>query len=329
MTTPLLTTRSQVSLVSSVRGVVARGAAVTARLRDAGWRQTRIRLFDLEFDAEIADVRQRLERARMRKHHHDLVNAFTAVEGAALIMTRETLTAADRSMLNSLLGSGLTRLRELLVAGVGENHVALGDLAMSLAQDPGWCGRVKVDVGPDMAVTGSPGEIGEAVRQLLIFAVGRDPSSPVEVHGHRNGDRVELWIEDRGRQFSTRERTAILEPRCPRWFPPGHGLGLSRGARSRARRVGAVGPSGGTAAPLGGVGPSGGLLGLLGPQGAPSGAGAPVGPGGPVDAAGPLGPLGSLHVAVRLARGQGGDVKVVARPGGGESFRVSWEAHVG
>jgi hypothetical protein len=101
---------------------------------------------------------------------------------------------------------------------------------------------------------------------------------------------------------------------------------LSRGARSRARRVGAVGPSGGTAGPLGGVGPSGGLL---GPQGAPLGAGAPVGPDGPVGAAGPLGPLGSLHVAVRLARGQGGDVKVVARPGGGESFRVSWAAHVG
>ena len=313
---------------------------MTARLRAAGWRQTRVRLFDLEFDAEIADIRQRLERARMRKHHHDLVNAFTAVEGAALIMTRETLTAADRSMLNSLLGSGLTRLRELVVAGVGENHVALGNVAMSLAQDPSWGGRVRVDVGPDMAVTGSPGEIGEAVRQLLIFALGRDPSNPVDVHAHRNGDQVELRIEDRGRQFSARERTAILEPRCPRWSPLSRDVGLRRGPRFRLRRVGTAGPSAGTAGPLGGVGPAGGLLSS---QGAPLGGGLDPSGGGlgamvglsgvgdvtSVGPAGALGPLGSLHVAVRLARGQGGDVKVLARPGGGESFRVSWVAHVG
>lgn len=45
-------------------------------------RQARCQLFDRELDAEIGDVRQRLRAAAQRKRRHDLVNAFSAVEGA-------------------------------------------------------------------------------------------------------------------------------------------------------------------------------------------------------------------------------------------------------
>ncbi len=41
------------------------------------------------------------------------------------------------------------------------------------------------------------------------------------------------------------------------------------------------------------------------------------------------GPVGAIHIGTRLAQGQGATLRVEARPGGGESFRVSWPAYLG
>lgn len=51
-----------------------------------------------------------------RKRRHDLANALTAIEGAAMILDREaaSLTAQDRSTLTKVLESGTARLRRLL-----------------------------------------------------------------------------------------------------------------------------------------------------------------------------------------------------------------------
>jgi signal transduction histidine kinase len=319
--------RSRDSASRRLRGVVAHSATTSAsfaqaataalRGRSAGWRGARNRVFDLEFDAEIVEIRQRLETARRRKYHHELVNAFTAVEGAALIMTREALTASDRVMLNSLLGSGLTRLRELLVAGYGEGPVALGDVVTTtaLAQEGSWQDRIRVDVVPEVVVSGSTGEIGEAVRQLLIYVMGRTESGPIVVRAHRSADRVGLSVDDQGSSLSARERTEILEPHPPRWLWPHP----RRDPGSQSQRAAAGGDDGVVGGVLD-VGRGGGVgrLRRLGHLGA-----------GRSDGDGRrLGPLGPLHVAVRLTRGQGGDVTVVARPQGGESFRISWPAHL-
>ncbi len=304
-----------------LRGVVAKGAttsasyveAATVALRRSSARGrvaggARNRLFELEFDAEIVEIRQRLETARRRNYHHELVNAFTAVEGAALIMTRETLTESDRVMLNSLLGSGLTRLRELLVAGPWDGRVALGDVAKSLALEGSWQDRLHVDVVPEVVVSGSLGEIREAVRQLLVYVMGRTESGPIVVRAHRSGERVGLAVDDQGPALSAWGRTEILEPHPPRrpWPHP------RRHAGSESQR----GAAGGVEGVVGGLRGAGRLR-RLGHDGAVRS----VGDGGRVD------PLGPLHVAVRLARGQGGDVTVVAQPGGGESFRIFWPAH--
>ncbi len=234
-----------------------------AGLGRSRWRQTRCRLYDLEVDAEIAEVRRRVEEARAGTRRHDVVNAFTAVEGAATILARETLTSADRSTLAAVLGSGLTRLRGLVVAGPDDHQVALAEATGALVEQAGWHDRVRVEVAPDLVVAGSPGETAEAVRQLVTYAFGRAPSMPVTVRAARRGDRIELWVDDHGRQLTARQRREIMAPDLRR---PGF-----------ARHD----------------------------------------------------PVGGLRVAVGLARAQGGYVRVEARPGGGESFGISWPAPVG
>jgi signal transduction histidine kinase len=240
--------------VRSVRSVAA-----AARRRDA-WREAQCRLFDLELDAAMVEVRERLEMARLRKHRHDLVNAFTAVEGAGLIMARESLSASDRSTLAEVLRSGLARFRTLLLSAPEDDHVVLADLAKSLLAEPGGHGAVEVDVSPDLEVRGSPAEITEAVRQLLTQASRRSPETPITLRAQRRGDRIGLWVEDRGPRFTARQRRDLLEPE-------------RRSSRPH--------------------------------------------------------PVGELDIAFRLAREQGGEVSVEPRIGGGESFGVSWPAHVG
>ena len=245
-------------LVASVRAVaVALDAAVRRRLR---WGKARSRLFDLELDVEVADARQRIEVARARKHRHDMVNAFTAVEGAVMLLTNEAMTASDRSRLVEVLQSGLSRLHVLLLDGPdqGPDQVTLAELVTALAAEPGWGDRFHVDVAPDLVVVGSPAEVAETVRQLMSHVVERAPTGALGLRARRDGDRIELSVDDRGPRLSNRERHEMRGP-DPRPF-----------------------------------------FGAGGVQG--------------------------LHVAIRLARAQGGDVRAEPRLGGGESFAISLPA---
>lgn len=244
--------------------LVATSAAASAlgsarrRLRWASWHRTRCHLFDLQLDAEVAEVQQRLAVTRARVRHHDVVNALTAVEGAATILARESLSAADRSKLAGLLGSGLGRLHTLLVVvEPAGDRVVLADVATAVAEELAWRDRVHVDVSPDLVVAGRPDEIAETVRQLIVHASRRAPSRPIAVKGRRHGGRTELWVQDQGPRLSARERRRIREP-----------------ARGRLFRPVTVGP---------------------------------------------------LHVAIRLARAQGADVRIESSPGGGASTGISWE----
>ena len=114
--------------------LVSLGGAVRLGLRT---KRIRRRLSELELDAQIVEVRQRLESVRMQKYRHDVVNAFTAVEGAATLMSRDGLSAADRSTLVEVVDSGLTDLRHLLFTPATSNHVALSELITSVVADAG------------------------------------------------------------------------------------------------------------------------------------------------------------------------------------------------
>jgi signal transduction histidine kinase len=254
---------------SDVTGRGGVGRAVTtavsvqglARFRRAWWHPARHRVFDLELDAEVTEVRQRIEAARMRTYRHDLINAFAAVDCAAMLLVQETLDPPDRVTLAELLGSGLNDLRRLLVRDPDEQNVDLADLMASHAHEPGWPGAAQVKVPSGLMVVGSYGEIAEAVRQVLAQARRRAPSTPPCVRAARNGDRIELWVDDRGPTLTARQRRQVLQPDARRSWGPAA--------------------------------------------------------------------AGGLDVAIRLVRGQGGDVEAHAQRGGGESFGMSWRAPLG
>jgi hypothetical protein len=197
----------------------ATSAAHAAGMHRPRRRDMESRLHDLEVDAETAAVKQRLGATRAQEHHHDLVNAFTAVDGALTILSDESLGEDHRAALTGMLGSGMARLRVLCLTGADTAQVALSELATSLAGERGWNGRVALAVKPDMVVTGSPDEIADSIRRMLVHACQRATSGPVTLRGGRVGDRNEIWVDDCGPPLSTRQRREILEPGLRRPAP--------------------------------------------------------------------------------------------------------------
>jgi hypothetical protein len=205
----------------------------------------------MEVQAETAEVRERLRVTEAQAYRHELINAFAAIEGAAMILEQETLEA-ERSQLHELLASEIGHLRDLLHPGrVPVERVSLADAAAELAREPEWQDRVELDVAPDLVATGLPGQTREAVRQVLGYVSRRAPAERLIVRGQRADGWVGLWVDDGGRVLSRRHRRALFD--------------------------------------------------LTG------------------DRLGPEFPM-ALHVAVRLMRGQDGDLRVEARAGGALSF---------
>jgi len=191
----------------------AASAAALAASRRAG-RHARNRRFDLELDAATAEARERLRVAGARARRHDLVNAFTVVEGAATILAHETIRPSDRTTLTTVLESGLTRVRGVLASEFEPDSatISLADASASVAKEPPWDTVVHLQVPPDLVASGSPGEIAEAIRQMLAYAHWRAPASPVTLRGERDGETAVLWVEDHGPQLPARQRRAFLEP---------------------------------------------------------------------------------------------------------------------
>jgi signal transduction histidine kinase len=195
--------------------------------------EQRDRLHDSELEAETAEVRERLRAATSRTRRHDLVNAITAIDGAAMILEREfdRLSASDREVLASVLGSGTERLRQLLGQEGLHDSVSLADTAAMVAEEPGWHDRVELDLTPGLLATGSPEETAEALRQLMAYACNRAPTGPVTVRSERDGEWAVLRVEDRGPTMSRDERRTVTAADGRR--PPGAdgGLGLQVAAR--------------------------------------------------------------------------------------------------
>lgn len=174
-----------------------------------------LKLFDTALEAETADVRERVRAAGLRARRHDLINAITAIDGAAMILEREfqRLSESDREALAHVVGSGSARLRALLTPETPvPAEVSLAETAEAVARDPAWPHRLHVDVRPDLLATGSPGETAEAVRQLVDYASRRAPTELVSVRGERDGPWVVLRVEDRGPTMPRELRRAVTDP---------------------------------------------------------------------------------------------------------------------
>jgi two-component system, OmpR family, sensor histidine kinase KdpD len=174
-----------------------------------------LQLSDSEVEAVTADARERVRTALMRSQHHDLVNAITAIDGAASILERDfdKLSGRDRETLAGVLGSGTARLRRLLEQEEAvPGQVSLAETAAAVAKNPAWHQYLEVDVGADLLAAGSAGETTEAVRQLVDFAFRRAPDSPVTIRGERDGDWAVLRVEDRGPTVPREVRRTMVDP---------------------------------------------------------------------------------------------------------------------
>lgn len=167
-----------------------------------------LQLFDSALEAETAEVRERVRAADVSARRHDVINALTAIDGAAMILEREfeRLSGSDREKLAKVVGSGTNRLRRLIgqESGADASQVSLADTAAEVARD-----GLQVDVVPDLVGTGSPGETAEAMRQLLEYAHRRAPGRPLTVRGERDGDWVVLRVDDRGPTMPRQLRRTI------------------------------------------------------------------------------------------------------------------------
>ena len=175
--------------------------------------QQRLRLLDSELDAETAEVRQRLRDASLRRRRHDVINAISTIEGAAMLLEREfeALSPADRAVLTKGLGSGASRLWNLLNADSGNGLVRMADTVTTTAGEADWSERLQVEVPEDLLGVGSASETAEAVRQLLEYAHRRDPTAPVTIRGERDGGWAVLRVEDRGPTIARQERRALVD----------------------------------------------------------------------------------------------------------------------
>jgi signal transduction histidine kinase len=193
-----------------------------------------LQLSDSEIEAEAAEARERVRVAALRVQRHDLINAITAIDGAASTLEREfgRLSERDREALANVLGSGTARLRTLLGQDKAvDGHVSLAEAAARVADDPVWYRRLDVEVDAGLVAAGSQGETDEVVRQLVEYAHRRAPDSPVTVRGERDGAWVVLRVEDRGVTLPRDARRRLLHPESSRGPEPDGDRGLRVAAR--------------------------------------------------------------------------------------------------
>ncbi|HTJ77029.1 MAG TPA: HAMP domain-containing sensor histidine kinase [Acidimicrobiales bacterium] len=199
-----------------------------------------LELSDSEIEADAAEARLRVRVADLRAQRHDLINAITAIDGAASTLEREfnRLSERDRQTLARVLGSGTARLRTLLSQDKGfDGQVSLAEAAARVAEDPAWHRRLDVHVDAGLVAAGSQGETAEVVRQLVEYAHRRGPDTRVTVRGERDGEWVVLRVEDRGPTLSRDVRRRLLHPDNGR----GPEADSDRGLRVAARLMRAQG----------------------------------------------------------------------------------------
>lgn len=193
-----------------------------------------LQLFDSTLEVETSEVRERIRDASLRARRHDLVNAVTAVDGAAMILEREfeRLSPADREVMARLIASGTARLRRLVSPeSPDEGRVSLAAAAAEAAADAAWGARVEVDVTADLVAEASEDETVEAVRQLVGYVADRVPAGPLTLRGERDGTWVVLRVEDRGVTMPRQLRRVVLDADSRRVPGRDGALGLRVAAR--------------------------------------------------------------------------------------------------
>ena len=179
------------------------------------------RLFAAVLEAETCAARARARVSEQRNLRHEMANALTAIEGAAVILQQEmdALAASDRSAMARVLASGIRSLRRTLADDASaESPVSLADAVAAVVHDEAVRTQVASDVDPDLVGRGDRHQTEEALRALLDHVDEQGGDGPVRVQGDRDGTEVRLRIEACRLPMDGRARVKVDEnDRPPGW----------------------------------------------------------------------------------------------------------------
>lgn len=178
-------------------------------------------LFAAVLEAETWAARERARVSEQRRLRHEMANALTAIEGAAVILEQEmdVLAPSDRSAMARVLASGIRSLRRTLAADASaESPVSLADAVAAVVHDETVRTQVASDVDPDLVGRGVRHQTEEALRALLDHVGKQGGDGPVRVQGDRDGTGVLLRIEGCRLPLDGRARVEVDEDdRPPGW----------------------------------------------------------------------------------------------------------------
>jgi PAS domain S-box-containing protein len=221
----------------------------------------RLELVVKERTAELRDANEQLE-TFVYSVAHDLRGPLRAVTGFAELLVedyRERLDEAGRHMLDRIQGASMFMDRlvlDLLAFGrAARAEMELGPVSVAKAWEAAWfqCAvdaersgaRVEVEE-PLPEVRAHEGTLGQMLANLLSNALkfvqpGRAPE--VRVRAEPRGERVRLWVEDRGIGISPEQHERVFRvfERLDGARYSGTGVGLAIVRKGAERMGGAAG----------------------------------------------------------------------------------------
>ncbi|HWE54159.1 MAG TPA: HAMP domain-containing sensor histidine kinase [Acidimicrobiales bacterium] len=196
--------------------------------------------YALGLRASLSEVRQEVERERaeLDERLHDLRNSVTALRTADSTLRHfaDRLDEPTRQHLATALTAELSRLQVLIEPG---REIGLTDIDLADALEPviatertaGAC--IETALEP-VVVRGDGPAIAQVMQNLLVNARTYAPGSPVRIWTERAGDRVLVYVADRGPGIAPADRDRLFE-RGTRGATsagtPGQGLGLHISSR--------------------------------------------------------------------------------------------------
>lgn len=198
------------------------------------WFQQQERLFRIQTEMMLREVRRAAEEARHQERRHDARSALLAMQGAVFGLGQlgDDIPTEEREALARALSAEIDRLERLVSATPSPDTSEAFAVAEALdavvtchrSNDLG----LSVDLPDDLVAWGRPDDTAEAVQLLLDNTRHHAPRSPVLVRATRELGNVIVRVEDRGPGVDPGERESIFERgrKGLRGARDGSGLGL-------------------------------------------------------------------------------------------------------
>jgi signal transduction histidine kinase len=188
-------------------------------------------LFDTRMNAELTELRRRIEQAERAERDHEARSAILGIEAATrhLTVDAEEIASESSAELRAALDTEIELLRILVEGERSELPCVAFDVAAAVSPVV-VCTRasgtaVTAELGDGVRAFGRPAVLTEVVQGLLDNA--RDHAGgPIAVRAAYVGGDVEVRVEDRGPGVAPAQRERIFR-RGVSSGPAGRGLGLS------------------------------------------------------------------------------------------------------